>query len=173
MAEGHVYSQPEAHEAVLRDALRILQSELAYVIQTRVEDIAFAMVSEDGPAALWPEGRAFGAGAEMRWHQAGPGRYNLLVLSEAARNLEGDWVTHAYQENDEGPDGGPLRIYLWGTWQPAMAAWVEVRIPRPLPYPISPPDRSKRHRIYVTAAEYARDGMVRFIRWRMLQTEEV
>ncbi len=173
MTEGYVYSRADADETVLRDVIWRLRSELAYVVQTRIEDIAFDVLPEDDLAAFWPEGRAFGPGAEIRWQQAGSGRYNLMVLSEIQRDLGEDWTNQPCQVRDRGPDDEPLRFYLWDTWQPAMKAWVEVRIPRPLPYPVSPPDPSKRHRIYVTAAEYAQDGMVRFICWKMLHTEEV
>jgi hypothetical protein len=172
MDKGHVYSQAGADETTLRSVIRSLRDELKYLAQWRVEDIAFEGISNDGPTVLWPEGRCFGKGAEVRWRKTGGG-YDVLVLSETPRELGDGWKTETYEVRSEEPDGEELRIYLWGTWQPAMKAWIEVRIPRPLPYPLRPQSPERRHWAYVTAAEYAKDGMVRFIRWKELKTEEV
>lgn len=173
MINGYVYTRPKADQITLQGVIQRLQTELAYMVQTRIEDIAFNVLPNNHLSNFWTEGRAFGLKAEIRWQKVGPQEYNLIVLSEKKRNLGDGWTSQTYQVRVRKPGGGPLRVYLWGTWQPAMNGWGEVRIPRLLPYPITPPDSSKRHRIYVTAAEYAQNGMVRFIRWKKLRMEEV
>ena len=173
MTEGFVYSRAGAEKSVLQDLIQRLQLELDYVVQSRVEDIAFELLPKDASITFWPEGRAFGLDAEIRWQQIENDLYNLTVLSEVPRELGDNWTRQQCEVNDQGSDDKPLRIYLWGTWQPAMKTWIEVRIPRPLPYPITPPDPSRRHSIYVTAAEYAQKGMVRFIRWKKLKPEMI
>lgn len=173
MTDGFVYSLAGAEESLLQDLTQSLQSELDYVVQSRIEDIAFEEFPKDNPVTFWPEGRAFGLAAEIRWQQIEKGLYNLMLLSEIQRELGKDWSRQQFQVCDQGPDGKPLQIYLWGTWQPAMNAWIEVRIPRKLPYPKIPSNISKRHRIYVLAIEYAQKGMVRFIRWKKLDMEMI
>jgi len=173
MTDGFIYSRGKAKESVLRDLIQSLQSELDCVVQSRIEDIAFEEFPKDNSITLWPEGRAFGLAVEIRWQQIEKGLYNLMLLSEIQWELGDDWSKQQCQVRDRGYDGKPLQIYLWGTWQPAMNAWIEVRIPRMLPYPKIPPNISKRHRIYVSAIEYAQKGMVRFIRWKKLDTEPI
>jgi hypothetical protein len=173
MTDGLIYVRSEAEESVLRDLIQILQSELDCVVQSRIEDIAFEEFPKDNSITLWPEGRAFGLAVEIRWQQTEKGLYNLMLLSEVQRELGEDWSRQQFQVHDQGPDGKPLRIYLWGTWQPKMNAWIEVRIPRILPYPKIPSDISKRHRIYVMAVEYTQKGIVRFIRWKKLDMEPI
>lgn len=171
MTDGFVYSLAGAEESVLRELIQRLESELDYVVQSRIEDIAFEEYPKDKSVIFWPEGRAFGLDVEIRWQQIKKGQYNLMLLSEIQQEPGNDWSRQQFQVRDQGPDGKPLQIYLWGTWQPAMNAWIEVRIPRMLPYPKIPSNISKRNRIYVLAIEYAQKGMVRFIRWKKLDTE--
>jgi hypothetical protein len=171
MTDGFIYSRGDAEQCVLRDLIQRLQSELDCIVQSRVEDIAFEEFPKDNLITFWQEGRAFGLAVEIRWQQIEKGLYNLMLLSEVQRELGADWSRQQCRVRDRGYDDKPLQIYLWGTWQPEMNAWIEVRIPRILPYPKIPSDISKRHRIYVMAVEYAQKGIVRFIRWKKLDTE--
>jgi hypothetical protein len=135
----------------------------------------------------WPEGRAFGAdvfdprapgGLEVRWVRLGDasGRYRVIVLTEdedRARQMDAGWVSrHA--------GGYTLRrrtLMLWGELDrmprgDAPPAWIEMRIPHPLNYPIEPrgPEPEDRAlRVYLEGYDYALDGVPVTTRWAWLR----
>lgn len=151
----------------------------AYVIGQTVGEIAFEELSDGQLAELWPEGQAFGPEAEVRWEQAEQSDvYRVLVLAEKLCEPCESWQKKSFETRTTLEDDSPLHVYLLGVWQPkgklpqaTEGAWIEVRIPKPLPYPVRPDDSAKMHRIYAPAVEYSLDGVVRYIRLKGLQVE--
>jgi hypothetical protein len=108
--------------------------------------------------AAWTEGRAWGAGAEVRWQQDGAAGYRVLYLGE------GDTLPDGFA-----PLGADLRalpgeaaagLYLWGQ-RGDDRRYHATRLPRPLDYPAAagaPAVRLPYQRLV------GPDGLVRFLR---------
>jgi len=117
---------------------------------------------------LSPDGRVFGPKAEVRWQQASPDSFALLILTEkpewsGSDGKETEFETQTTVLNDHG-EPEPLRAYLLGAWQPEEEAWIEVRIPHPLQYPMDGPSDGIA-RPALAAIEYVKHGMVEYIRY--------
>jgi hypothetical protein len=107
----------------------------------------------------WTEGRAWGAGAEVRWQPAGDARFSALYLGE------GDALPEGFQalatDLRAVPGAEPDGLFLWGT-RGADGEYREPRLPRLLDYAAlgaSAPQARLPCRLIVDAA-----GQVRFVR---------
>ena len=164
MSTGYGYTHPHLPEEELRRQVKTLCGTPAYLYSQAIDAVSLTRLKE-GKLTLAPEGRAFGPEAEVRWqrHDDGADGYIVLVLSEAALDLGSDWQEETFEVSD------PLTVYLMGVWQPKEQAWIEVRVPHPLDYPL--PDPGRMARPVAPAVEYSRDGIVRYIRFKGLKAE--
>jgi hypothetical protein len=150
---------------VLRDLLAGLGLEWAYV--ARLDRAEIVKCTPNLPDK-WTEGRAFGTNTEVRWRRVSTNRYRLDVLSEdrAVMPCGGDW-----QSLPQEIDGIRKRkILLWGelTRRPSQPSdWREMRIPRPLVYPVPNPDPNLP-RVAVDGWDYLVNGVVVATRWAEL-----
>lgn len=111
------------------------------------------------PAPDWPEGRAFGNEAEVRWSRRPDGQVELTLLVEKPFGNDDKWQPYAL--TSEAVVGGGLRvedgqIMLLGVsrrhaaspYQPANTdspmKWTDSRIPRALVYPLAEEQSTKR-----------------------------
>jgi hypothetical protein len=147
-----------------------------YLYQQFIDQINLGKMGKE--ISLSPGGRAFSPQAEVRWQRCEDetDQYAVLVLTEGEifSDLQEGWD---FSHFDAGEN---QTIYLLGVWQPAnklpgseSGAWIEVRIPRPLPYPLVPNNPDKMARPLARAVEYSQDGMVQYIRLQELDTEPV
>jgi hypothetical protein len=166
MSRGFVYTHARLQEEELQRLIASLcEDEMeAFLYNQAIDDLSLTLLGDDLPA-LAPEGRVFNSKAEVRWqqHEEIPGEYLALILSEKHLGLESSWVEQEFDVNE------PLTIYLMGVWQPQQQAWIEVRIPHPLDYPLEDPGRMERP--VAKALEYSRDGIVQYIRFLDLTSE--
>ncbi len=117
----------------------------------------------------WWQGRVFSQVGELRWQQRS-GQYAAWLLSE----------TIVPPATFEPVEGGPWQavpghrppLYLWGSyranWSQQQPTWIEVRIARPLHYPVKrPASDAKTEALFVRLGhiEYqAPNGAVQFTR---------
>jgi hypothetical protein len=107
--------------------------------------------------AAWAEGRAWSAGAEVRWQQDGPERYRALYLAD------GDTLPEGFVPLGAGlralPGEAEPGLYLWGR-RGDDGRYHATRLPRALDYPAAAGVEVR--------VPYQRlvglDGMVRFLR---------
>jgi len=121
----------------------------------------------------WEEGRVFSPQLEVRWRRVREDSYDALILSERDIAEEG---FHKIGESWQAVKGDLDRrgFYLWGTHRPRQKEdwrghlehpyWLEVRIPRPLHYPIEAAGAGESfprvgYHLYLDSF-----GVVRFIR---------
>ncbi|MBM4428831.1 MAG: hypothetical protein FJ026_00600 [Chloroflexi bacterium] len=118
----------------------------------------------------WWEGRVFSRRLEVRWRAGGS--YAVLLLTEEDKQVSvldgfepvpGQWTV--VDRTDVRRHG----LYLWGRYDDNLDAWVEVRIPRFLQYPVPKPkgvgDPALR---FVRVGHYdycAPNGAVQLVRW--------
>ena len=167
MNTGYDYTRSHLPEADLRHLITSVcgsPQDAVFLYNQAIDTVTLKRLEGD-VANLSPEGRVFGPGAEVRWQRRKDeaGGYAVLVLSETALNLGAGWQTETFEVSD------PLTVYLMGVWQPQERAWIEVRIPHPLDYPLDDPGRMARP--VAPAVEYSRDGIVRYIRFKGLKAE--
>ncbi len=119
--------------------------------------------------AEWDEGRVFSARREVRWRKQGQA-YALWLLAEQG-NLPKD--VGALQEIEVGPEGWRAvdradlaqGVYLWGQYKEQQQAWVEVRLPKALLYPVDDERRVEDAFVRVGHLDYrAPNGAVQFVR---------
>jgi len=112
------------------------------------------------PAALagWTEGRAWSARAEVRWQQAGQGRYSALYLGEGERLPDGFAPLATGLRAVPGEDAAGL--YLWGRRGPD-GRYHATRLPHPLDYPAAAGALEARQPYQVLVGP---DEVVRFLR---------
>ncbi|RLC83003.1 MAG: hypothetical protein DRI79_14340 [Chloroflexi bacterium] len=164
MSTGYGYTHPNVTGDDLRRLVTTVCGAPTYLYTQAIDAVGLALLKAGEPT-LTPEGRAFGPEAEVRWqrHDDGADGYIVLVLSEAALDLGSDWQEETFEVSD------PLTVYLMGVWQPKERAWIEVRVPHPLDYPL--PDPGRMARPVAPAVEYSQDGIVRYIRFKGLKAE--
>jgi hypothetical protein len=166
---GFVCTREGSVEDGILETLRHLLAEpgLQWAYVARLDQAKIDACAPDLPDE-WAEGRAFGADLEVRWRKVDTTHYRLDVLGENQDVLpEGD----GWQCSPQEIDGIRRRkILLWGeltrrSSQPAD--WREVRIPRPLIYPIPNPD-SDKPRVALDCWDYLASGVVVATRWAKL-----
>ncbi len=163
------------HTALSGNEILVLARRLCggpiYVYRQTVDAATLSLWEPDDEFALPPEGRAFGPQAEVRWYQTETsGCYQTLILSETRQDLGGTWaVLGTFGVRDTLDTGKPMSIYLLGVWQPKEKAWIEVRIPHTLNYPLDPTEKMARPR--ALAAEYSQAGITAYIRLLGLESE--
>jgi hypothetical protein len=118
-------------------------------------------ISAGPPSNLdgWSEGRAWGAGAEVRWQPAGAERYAALYLGDGETLPEG--FRALADDLRAVPSADPEGLFLWGT-RGADGQYWDARSPRPRDYAAlgaMAPEVRVPCRLLVDAA-----GQVRFIR---------
>lgn len=164
---GYTYTHPGlALEDIGRLGLRLC-GQPGFVYSQAADELRLATF--EGTVPPTAEGRVFGPHAEVRWarQEGQPDGYAVRVLTEMQGTAE-DWTGWAGSRFDVGPRQG---IYLLGVWQPREEAWIEVRIPHPLDYPLLPPQQMARPR--AGAVEYSKDGIVQYIRLLGLSAEPI
>ena len=129
----------------------------------------------------WEEGRVFSPTMEVRWRKVEEDAYDVLILSEQDISEEGfqpigeHWRAVRKELDKSG-------FYLWGTHRPRQEEtwrghserpyWLEVRIPKPLHYPIQAAGAEESfprvgYYLYLDASD-----VVRFIRLAEVKDEE-
>jgi hypothetical protein len=185
MSTGYGYTHPRLPKADLRRLMTSLcgaPKDPIFLYNQAIDTVSLTRL-EEGEPTLAPEGRAFGPEAEVRWQRCedddrdnneGDDQdetevYTVLMLNETALNLGSGWEVETFEVCDQLDDEQPLVIYLMGVWQPDEQAWIEVRIPHLLDYPLDDPGQMARP--VAPAVEYSRDGIVRHIRFKGLKSE--
>lgn len=162
---GYGYTQSGVAETALRQLAKDVCGAPAYLYSQDLDAVSLTPLAEDFiPAA---EGRAFGPLGEVRWERAigEVNVYTVLVLSEQEPMLTGSWERVEYEAVSQ-------KLYLLGAWQPEEKAWIEVRLPHPLAYPLDGPADSMA-RLTAPAWEYRQNGMVQYIRLSGLEVEPI
>jgi len=163
---------------VAREADRAAGSGQAYWLGYRADRTCFEYRdphNEQQQVSLWPTGRVFGPGREVRWEQEADG-YAVWVLTEEEtagqalvaagfRAAGGPW--HVVEE-----PGAP--IFLWGRYDRHEECWVEVKIPHFQKYPTVPPGKDEKNteKLFarLVAVYYqAENGAVQFTRLKGVQ----
>lgn len=162
---GYRYIHTHLDATAVRKLALTLCGTPAYLYSQTVKAASLLALTPDFD--LMPEGRAFGPDAEVRWQQVSTQLdvYRVLVLRETAHLLGAEWETAEFEVSEK------QHIYLLGVWQPKEKAWIEVRLPNRLDYPLADP--GKMARPIALAIEYRCAGMVQYIRLLGLQTEPV
>lgn len=174
MSDGHVYFAAGVSQAALSGWLKASFKGRAYRLGMRPDDTDLDWFDPDRAADevdVWPQGRVFDRTREVRWEQRGADVYAVWVLGEAPpaadelEELPGPWTVVQVREG----------LFLWGRYDPAWTdrkgkdTWIEVRIPRPLHHPATPPseDESDPKKLFARLGhiEYrAPNGAVQFTR---------
>lgn len=162
---GYSHAQTGIGEAALCQLALGLCGTPAYLYQQDPGAISLTRLPDGFTPAL--AGRAFGPQAEVRWERdtGALDAYTVLVLSELPQTLPGVWRTQEYEAIAQ-------QIYLLGAWQPEEQAWIEVRLPHPLAYPLTGPDNAMA-RLTASALEYRLEGMVQYTRFAGLQVKSL
>jgi hypothetical protein len=173
--KGYVATCLKGSEAQLQQLVETVGAEFVYV-----EDLAWIAllpVSEFDPS--WLHGRAFGPAGEVRWTSRSS-ELTLHVLTEDETKLP----SGAGWELDEYEADGSEPVLLWGQYDEMLGAnyerpsalqdkavWAEVRIPRPLTYPLPPPPEPFKELPFVAAESitYRRAGVPVLARWTGLR----
>jgi hypothetical protein len=129
----------------------------------------------------WPYGRAFCREQEVRWKKARD-RYRVHVLTEdpnafSSENENGDWKRTAPDV-----DGSRGRtILLWGELGEhpnSPEEWIEIRIPKPLHYPVDdlqrPADPQTERallRVVIHGYDYTVNHIPVTTRWAVLEQD--
>jgi hypothetical protein len=168
---GYVATHLGGNALLLQRLVRSIAAEFVYV-----EDLAWIdLLPVSRFDSVWPYGRAFGPVGEVRWTRRSDDLTLHLLTEDAARLPEGDgWQVVEYAADE------PQPVLLWGRYdellgpnyqRPAAlkdkAVWAEVRIPRPLTYPLPPPPKPFQDRPFVEAQSitYRRAGVPLLARW--------
>lgn len=166
------------HRNVSLDALRdLLRSGPKWAYVSRLDE-AQIVKCDPGLPEIWPQGRAFGPEREVRWQKAGDHcRVDVLTESPDLFPAGKDWERTTSDVNGF----RRRKILLWGELgetPDAPEEWIEVRIPRPLHYPVDdlqrPKDREKERallRIVVQGYDYTVDNVPVTIRWAVLEQD--
>jgi hypothetical protein len=167
---GYVYhgSTEDAARLGQRLAGWFAADERAYMVVFRPDDREFTefdLNRAQEMVAAWDEGRVFSAKREARWRKQGQG-YDIWLLAEDG-NLPQD--LDGLRQVEAGPQGWQAvervrqkdgvyvqGVYLWGQYQHQQQAWVEVRLPRKIKYPVKPPSKDETD----TAKLFARIGHI-------------
>lgn len=147
MSDAHVYFADDVNRDTLIRWLRDHFGDNARRLGIRPDatDLGwFRSERADDEVAAWSQGRVFDRTHEVRWEQRG-GAYAVWVLGEVipeARELieiPGPWTTVQVRPG----------LFLWGRYdkewsdREKKATWIEVRIPRRLHYPATPPSEDE------------------------------
>jgi hypothetical protein len=173
--KGYVATCLKGDEGLLRRQVEVVDAEFVYVESLAWIDLL--PISEFDPA--WLHGRAFGPAGEVRWTRQSSDLILHVLTEDKARLPSGDgWLVGEYEADK------PKEVLLWGRYDellgpnykrpPALqdrAVWAEVRIPRPLAYPLSPPPRPFERLPFVAAQSitYRRAEVPVLTRWAGLQ----
>lgn len=172
MTKGFVYYRPQAGVGLLQGLVRTHEGVLHWVMDERVDGDRFVRLAEWADRQPWQQGRCFGPQLEIRWRATGPDGYELWLLTESNAVTVGEgWECRVYCADDQ-----VRTMYLWGRWRTfyraygAKQAWIETRVPRALPYPLTA-DKEGAH-VVMHIMEYRDQGMVRFTRLYDVSVEE-
>jgi len=171
---GIVYT----HEKMTLDALQnLLDAELKWAYVSRLDEARMVKCRSDLPEH-WPRGRAFGPEREVRWRKIGD-RYHVDVLGESPGTPSSD---EGWKRTAQDVDGIHERtILLWGELgedPDSPAEWIEVRIPRPLRYPVGnlrrpadPQTERSLLRVTIRGYDYTVEGVPVATRWAVLEQD--
>jgi len=158
------------HKDITLDALqKLLCSELKWAYVSRLDEARMLPCATDLPE-LWPCGRAFGPKQEVRWQQTGE-HYHVDVLTETPNGFSADdgWMRAANMI-----DGiNEREILLWGELgehSDSPEVWIEMRIPRPLYYPVDDLQRALL-RVVVQGYDYTAAHIPVATRWAVLKQD--
>lgn len=160
---GYRYTHSSLNGDAVRDLALHLCGTPAYLYSQALDAVSLTTLTPE--FVLASEGRAFGPQAEVRWQRVDrqADDYMVLVLSEKRQDLGVTWEKMEFELSEL------QQLYLLGVWQPKEQAWIEVRLPKPLQYPL--PGPGKMARPTANAVEYRYAGMVQYLRMQSLQTE--
>lgn len=174
MGRGYVAYHSNGDEAMLQQLVNDLGVEWLYVESAAWIELLPAKTLD----LSWPHGRAFGAGGEIRWTRHNESLVLHVLTEDQVRLPKGDgWAVDEYQADD------PQPVLLWGRYdsglgknyeRPAALAsepvWAEVRIPRPLTYPLPAPKQPGKTPFVAALSVTYRRGEVPVVnRWAGLR----
>jgi hypothetical protein len=171
---GYVYHGLMDDAAQVGDRLKewFAGDDRAYQATFRPDDRVLDWFDSDQAQTLvaeWDEGRVFSDRREVRWRKEGKG-YAVWLLCEEG-NQPGD--LGGLSEVEAGTEGWQVvdrtalgqSIYLWGQYKKQEEAWVEVRLPRRLRYPVKDEVRLEDAFVRVGHMDYrSPNGAVQFTR---------
>ncbi len=171
---GTVYT----HEKMTLDALQnLVNTELKWAYVSRLDEARMVKCGSNLPER-WPRGRAFGPKQEVRWRKVGD-HYRVDVLSESTDVPSSD---KGWERTAQDVDGlGKRTILLWGELgedPDSPEEWIEVRIPRPLNYPVDdlqrpvdPQTERSLLRVVIRGYDYTSGGLPVATRWAVLEQD--
>jgi hypothetical protein len=171
---GTIYTHGKTGLETLQN---LLGAELKWAYVSRLDDARMVKCESSLPER-WPSGRAFGPEQEVRWQKVGD-HYRVDVLSESASEPSSgeDWERTALDV-----DGFRERtILLWGELgedPDSPEEWIEIRIPRPLHYPVDDLQRPAGPqigrsllRVVIHGHDYTVNGIPVITRWAVLEQD--
>lgn len=145
------------YDKVIEIANKVFNGKESYFIAQRVEKIEFG---KGLPVGIWASGRIFGQESEIRWEKIGENKFRILILSE---NLLDEFKEGAVEYDvSEG-----MKLYLWGNKKPNTKHFIEVRIPKPLNYPV----KGTGNTAFIKALPYRQKGVTIFLRFKEVGDE--
>ncbi|HET91573.1 MAG TPA: hypothetical protein ENN99_12675 [Chloroflexi bacterium] len=166
------------HRNVSLDALRdLLRSGPKWAYVSRLDE-AQIVRCDSGLPESWQHGRAFGPKREVRWQKIDD-HYRVDVLTEDSNVFSPD---EGWKRTAPDVDGFRERtILLWGELgehPDSPEEWIEVRIPRPLHYPVDNLQRPKEPeterallRVVIRGYDYTVDNVPVATRWAVLEQD--
>lgn len=176
MANGIVASLRGDWSAVV-NAVNAVFDGAKFILMAEDSDASqpprFCWLTALDQAACYPRGRAFNQWQEVRWREAGAGRFTATYLSESSEpppsagfEASGtEWQTQRTSQK------------LYGTWSKTAGDWVEVMVPGtrgkygdviagiPTLNALDPPPNALK----LEVVDYSRDGMVQLTRFRTIE----
>lgn len=161
------------------DALQsLLGANLKWAYVSRLDEARIVKCKSSLPEQ-WPGGRAFGPEREVRWQKVGDA-YRVDALGE---NSEVPSPDEGWKRTNLDVDGAQQRtILLWGELgedPDSPEEWIEIRIPRPLRYPIDdlqrPADLQAERpllRVVVHGYDYTVNGIPVVTRWAVMEQDQ-
>lgn len=153
---GFIATKEIEDETTLCNFLKSKMPSDVFTIQENIRSIEFI---KGVPVAsnLLEKGRSFSKDIEIRWLKVNGG-FHLVAFSEDSKLLEG------LELSDESYLAKAVSYFLWGEYKPDLKTFIEVRIPRPINYPVSA--GREKGRLRIIAYNYLKDEIIQFTRYR-------
>ena len=145
------------YEKILEIANKVFNGKQSYFVAQRVEKIEFG---KGLPVGIWASGRIFGEESEVRWEKIGHDKFRILILSENPLD-EFKEMAKEYEVS------GEMKLYLWGNRKPNTKHFIEIRIPKPLDYPV----KGTGNTAFIRAIPYIQKGVTVFLRFKEVGDE--
>jgi hypothetical protein len=142
----------------------LFTADKSFGIIEKTEDIRFdtkeKLLSSGTLAQPWTSGRIFCENFELRWNWE-EGDFLIMCLTEKRLPTGFEQIGEYETMNTE--------LLLWGNRKGADEPWIEIRIPRPLEYPLDGDDIGIAK---IVGDHYLKDGIIQFTRFRGVKRYE-